>query len=385
VVLELGHLVRLAVDEESLFAMGHEGFEEASEFVAVGVGTEAVEHFDLCFTFVFFSEDSDVGLAFDEPSAEGVGGLEADDEDGVFVAADVVFEVMADATGFAHAAGGDDDAGVSAAVDFLAVLDIADVVAVVGAEDVSCLPLELARVRIEEFGMKAKDFGGVDGEGAVDEGGDLGDQPLLLELVQEIDDHLCSADAEGGDDDLAATGDCVVHNFGELSLEVGAGGMEATAVGAFGDEVVARGEGVGISQDRHVAAADVAGEDEADGWFSVGGEVFQFDRRGAEHVTGVVETGLEAARDPKSLTLGNGVEKRDGFDGILFGVEGADWGLALTGTFFVEVLGIFLLDMGGVGEEEGAEVAGGRGCVDVSGEAVPDEEGESSAVVDVCV
>ena len=55
-------------------------------------------------------------------SAEGVFGLEAGEEDGVFGVGDVVLEVVEDAAGFAHAAGGDDEERVVAGVEGAALI-----------------------------------------------------------------------------------------------------------------------------------------------------------------------------------------------------------------------------------------------------------------------
>lgn len=102
-----------AVDEEDLLQRGNEGLHPVQEFALVGVPAEFVDLGDFGAEAHGFAEDGDFFLFVEDLAAEGVLGLEAGDQDGVAWIADGVAEVVDDAAGFGHAAGGDDHHGAA--------------------------------------------------------------------------------------------------------------------------------------------------------------------------------------------------------------------------------------------------------------------------------
>lgn len=104
-------LFGFAVNDEGLFGGCPVSGEPGTELDGVGVRGKTVERFDMGLKRVHSSEDFDFGFTFDDSAAQGVHGLEAHDEDGIFRIADGVGQMMENSSCFAHAAGGDDDAG----------------------------------------------------------------------------------------------------------------------------------------------------------------------------------------------------------------------------------------------------------------------------------
>jgi len=100
--------------------------------------------------------------------------------------------------------------------------------------------------------------------------------------LQQVNDQLRTAEAEGGDEHLAAALDGAVDRLvksGDGLLEAA---VRAVAVGAFAHEQVRRGNRLRGFQDRQIAAAEVA----AEGEFLRAVRCFghEVDHRRAEHV-----------------------------------------------------------------------------------------------------
>jgi len=70
---------------------------------AIGMGTKAVDGHNLRFDVILFAKDLDHGLMLNQPAAEGIGRLPADDEHRVAGVFDVVLQVMQDTAGLGHA------------------------------------------------------------------------------------------------------------------------------------------------------------------------------------------------------------------------------------------------------------------------------------------
>jgi len=64
------------------------------------------------------------------------------------------------------------------------------------------------------------------------------DAVAFIDFTEVIDDVLGTSDAEGRDDEPGASGVDIFNERLEFILNVGLGGMEPVAVGAFGDEPV---------------------------------------------------------------------------------------------------------------------------------------------------
>jgi len=101
--------------------------EELAEVFVVAVGAHAADAADLGVDLVADAEDVDLLRTGHEAAAEGMGFAVADEEDGVTAVADIVLDMVLDATGIGHPAGRDDDEGFVAEVEELGLVDGLDV------------------------------------------------------------------------------------------------------------------------------------------------------------------------------------------------------------------------------------------------------------------
>ncbi len=132
-------LIGFAMDDEHFAEAFRLGLEPGAKFMGIGVGGKAVEGFDVAFQGVFAAENGDFGFPFDDSSAEGVHGLEADDQDGIFRVGNIVGEVVEDTSRLAHSAGGDNHARLIEGVQGLGFLGQVDEPAAAVAEDFAVL------------------------------------------------------------------------------------------------------------------------------------------------------------------------------------------------------------------------------------------------------
>ena len=112
----------VAVVDEHAAGFFREAFQPGEQAVAVGVAADAGESAHLGGDADVFAKELDLLRALDDLAAERALGLIADEEDGGLFAPEVVLQMVADAAGVAHAAGGEDDLGRLIEVDGLALL-----------------------------------------------------------------------------------------------------------------------------------------------------------------------------------------------------------------------------------------------------------------------
>jgi len=98
--------------------------------------------------------------------------------------------------------------------------------------------------------MHAEDVGGPRRQRTIDKDRQAGQLAGVDELMQIIGDGLRTAEAECGDDDLAAAVHGALHDEAKLVCQLFHGRMSLATVGAFGDEQLARRYGLRIAQDR---------------------------------------------------------------------------------------------------------------------------------------
>lgn len=382
---EGGAAVGFAVDEPDAAAAAARAGEPVEQFAVVGVAGEGVEDFDGGAHAVGFAEDIDFAVTAAEFPSKGMFGAVAHEEDGGRGVGDVVLEVVEDAAGFAHARGGDDDEGACESVESFGILGLADHGEVIEAEGVAFLEEFLVDVGVEAFRVEAEDFGGIDGEGTVDVDRDVRNAVLGKEFVQDDEELLGAFDREGRDDDLAVFLEGIVEDAAERFPGVDVLFVFAPAVSAFHDDGVDVFGIFRVAQDVIGAAADVAREEKAA--LESCGELVEVenDLSGAEDVAGVDESDRDSVRDHHGAVVIEGDELPEAFFGIDFRVERVEGREALAFAFPVGVGEVGFLDAGGIREHDLAEVAGGRGGVDISAVAPAGEVGEIARVVDVGV
>ena len=195
---------RFAVDEEHLAgsAVGDEVLEPPFEILGVGVSRQAIEHFDACIQRQVLVEDVQLFLPLDDPSAERILSLPADDDDGVTLVGHAVSQVMADAAVLAHAAGGNDDEWAFHAVQRRALFDRFDDVQLGEVEQIVVAVENPLRFVVHDVGVLPIDFRQPRGERAVEKHGNPWQMAALPQVVQEEQNLLSASETERGNDHL---------------------------------------------------------------------------------------------------------------------------------------------------------------------------------------
>jgi hypothetical protein len=192
---------------------------------------------------------------------------------------------------------------------------------------------------------------------------------------------LGAVDGEGGDQDRAATAGGPVDQLGELSDLLGRLRMQRIAVGGLDQHRVGRRRRVGSGEERVTAAPQIAAHEQGRRLDVVDGEMHT---GRTEDVPGSGEAGRDPGCDvDRTVEVGRD-EQRNGGGSVLRRVQ-RQGGLVLGEASLVGEAGLFLLEMGRIGQEDLAEPAGVGGRDDPAGEAVAHQSGQPAAVVDVGV
>jgi len=377
--------VGLAVDEEDALFVAADLVEPAEEFIVVGVAGEGVEGLDVAADGEFVAEDVDVFEAAAELPAEGVFRAVADEEEDVVGVGDVVAQVMEDAPALGHAGGGDDDGGAFDFVEAFGFIDAADEAEAFEAEGVVAHEEGFAGGGLQFIDMEAEDLGGFDGEGAVHKGGNGGEALFVAEFVKGVEELLGALDGEGGDDEVGAALLDLADDFAEMLGGVGGELVGAAAVGALHDDEIDFVAGGGVVEEVVAGAADIAAEEES--LLLVVGVVVdvEYDLGGAEDVACINEGELHAIGDEHGALVAEGDELPEAVLGIDHGVVRREEREVIALPVAVQPGDVAFMDVGGIGEHDAAQVARGGGGVDVAGEAALREVREIAAVVDVGV
>ena len=295
--------------------------------------------------------------------------------------------MVADAAGFAHAGGGNDDTGaVVRVVESFRFGHRTDEVEAFEDEGIVLIEEEAVNGFVEALRVDAEDLCGVHGERAVDVDRHAAELAGVEELVEDVEELLGALDGESGDHHLAAA---LEGFFKDRAEGIGGPGRQlvlAAAVGAFHQDEIDVRHRDGIAQDFVAAAADVAGEEEAlllVAVFPV--DDFEQHLGGTEDVAGVVEGQRHAVAERHRALVADADELAQAALGVFLEIEWLDGRQVVFGAVLVEPFGVLLLDMRAVCQHDLAEVAGGESGVDVAAEALLAEVREIAAVVDVGV
>ncbi len=248
---ERGHGIGFAVDEECALDLAAGAADPVDEVVSVGMAGEPIEHIDLGIEREGLVADFDEFSAFGDTAAERAFGLVADDHDGVSRIGDGVFEMVADASGVAHPARGDDDHGAIEMADATGVFPMGGFVDVVGGEVLGFGFEDAPGFGSVGVGKFAMDFGEPTCEGGVDEYGDGADLVEFEEFLEAINHALGSAERESGDYDFGSEPDGACDDGVKLSDEEMSRIEFFRAIGAFADEDVNIFDCRGIWEETH--------------------------------------------------------------------------------------------------------------------------------------
>jgi hypothetical protein len=378
---ELG--ARFAVRKDDAWGESGQGLDPIDEVGLAGVSAEAAEGADLGFDGDFVAEDGDEFMAVDEATAERVLTLITDEQDAGFGAPEVLFKVMEDATGVAHAGAGHDEAGTWEIVEGTGLVGGGGEVESRNISEGMMIEVKREGLGVIEVGMGLVEAGGLDGHGAVEIDRKGADGAGVKEAREGVEDELGAADGEGWDEEFAVTLSGGGDDFIELGESLDEGPVVVIAVGGLEKDEVALGWPDVIVKDGCAYGAEVAGEDDGAGLVTI--LDVELDAGGAEEMAGFEESGLDAGGDLKGFIVGYGLgEAQDVFD-VVQVEERFDGGFSGPLAFAVEAFVVSGLYFGGVEQDQSREVDGG-GC----GEnralvAVLGEQGEAACVIEVSV
>ena len=145
-------------------------------------------------------------------------------------------------------------------VECLRFADVGDVPQGVETEGIGVKTHGVTHLVGQLFGVHAENLRGIRTHRRVHIHGYMRQAPVVVELVEHINDLLRTADGERGDEELAfAINAGVVHNAQELLFGHQILIVEAVTVGRFADEVVALREELRRWQNMTMLATDIAG------------------------------------------------------------------------------------------------------------------------------
>ena len=210
-------------------------------------------------------------------------------------------------------------------------------------------------------------------------------QALLLDLPDKVQKLLGAAHGEGGDHQVAALGQGLVNDPGQVVGVVGLflHVMQAVPVGALGDYIVRLGDGLGGADDGLLAVADVAGEHDFFGKALLGEP--HLHTGGAQQVARVHKADFDAVGYVQLPAVLAGDNVAQGLFHVLQGVQRLHGRLAGPFALLVFIGGVVLLDLGGVPQHDGQQLGGEPGAVDIAREALLHQQGQAAGVVDVGV
>ena len=242
-----------------------EALQPGDQAVLVRMAADAGQGVDLCFYLYGLVEKLDAFRTVHQDSAEGSHRLIADEKHRALRSPEVVLQVMAYTSRITHTAGRDDYLRRLVFIDGDGVL-LCDGQFQPGKDQrVDSRPdrpahvlIQIVRVALQE------DPRGLDGERAVHIHREVTvspDQLALFDLPDKIQNLLCSANREGGDDHVSAAIQGFLDTRGQLCHIIHPlGAVEPVAVGGFDHEIIRLLDMLRVLQDRLVGVAHISAE-----------------------------------------------------------------------------------------------------------------------------
>ena len=296
--------------------------------------------------------------------------------------------MVADAARVAHTGGGNDHFGVGVGVQgagFLAAFGDVQPREAEQRPAPEVLDGLLVQVACQIAG---EDFRGRSRQGGVHvdlEVRGAGDQPLLLDMADEVQKLLRAAHGKRGDHQISAPGQGFLNDLGQVGGIIGflLHVVQAVAVGALGDHVVRLPDVLGRADDGGLAVAQVAGKDDLPGLALLGEP--HLHAGGAQQVARVHEADLDAVGDGQLLAVLTGDDVPQGLFHVDQGVQRLHRGPAGPPALLILIGRVVLLDLGGVPQHDGQQLGRQTGTVDIAREPLLHQQGETAGVVDVGV
>ena len=378
------HLV-LAVDHEHPPGLFRKGVHPAQQTVLVRVAGHAGQLTDLGLYLDGLAEQLDRVYPFDEGAPQGAHGLKAHEQDRAFRPPQVVLEVVADASGFAHSAGRQDDLGRAVGVDHAGVIAGHADAQPRHVDGVDALFQQRTGLGVKAVGVCIpEDAGGFGGQRAVNVDREVAvsfDKAFFLDLPQKIQHLLRAAHRKAGHHHVAAPVKGALQNFCQFCHIVRPWGVVAVTVGGLHEHIVRLLDISRVLYDGLIQIADIAGEHQLCGGAALGDPQLYAGR--AQQVPHVHEPRFDARGKLDTLAVLHTPEQAAGGFGILYGVHGLHRLCAGALALAVFPLGFKLLNMRRVPQHDAAQLHGGDGGVDPAPEAIVRQQRQKTGMVDM--
>ena len=382
-----GRNVLVAVDDEHMRRLRVEGLDPLDKVVMVGVGRKALEVDDLRLDGDLLAEELDLFNAIEQPTAQRAGRLEADEHDRAVRAPEIVLQVMADTAGVAHTGGGNDDLGCRVHVEHLRFLARLNKVEVGEGEHVRAVLDKIERLLIKIAVQVAAEYSRRRlGKGRVDVHREVRrrfDELLILDLADKVQKLLRAAHSERRNHNVSALAERFVDDLGKLVGVAPDLGVVAVAVGRLHHDVVGLFEKLRVADNGLVDVADIAGKDDR----LMHAVFFQLKRdgRGTEQMARVGEHRAHTLAEVDLFFILAGRHVLEDVQRVLLGVERIDMLAARALALAVFVLGVALLNVGGVKQHDLHQIRRQARRQDAAVEAVFHQQRDTARVVDVRV
>ena len=347
-----------------------------------------MEHGDLRVHRDVFAEELHGLRAVFQLPAERPLRLIAYEQDDVFLAPQVVFQMVADSARLAHAAGGEYDLGLGVGIDELGFVGGNGQLQSVKPDGVDALFQNGLRLVVKVRGVALQEnsrrFHGQRGVHVHREMVVSRHQTPLLDLPDGVEHFLRPPHGKGGDDQIAAPVQRPLDAGGQLAHHVAPLlGMQAVAVGGFDDQIFRLRNRLGVAEQGLIDVAHVAAEHDLPGLLPL--RQPHFDGGGTQQMADVRHADDNALRGLNGGVILAGAEQpesRRRVVGVVYRLHGPFPGaLGLAGA----PLGFRFLNVRRVHQHDAAKIAGGLRGVDLPPEPVLAQLGEHTGMVDMGV
>ena len=296
----MGEALRFfAMDADDFLDVAGNFFDVILQFIFVRMAGIGVERNDFRADVVRFAENVHGIFARDNLIAQRAFGAIADEENQIIRVAEIVFQMMPDASAFAHAGRADNDRRLLSDRSAFWIPRRRDVSEVAHAERVFVVANRVVDRRSQRFGMFFVNVRGVHAQRAVHENRDARQFAGAGEFMQHINDLLRAPDGKRGNDDFAFLLKRFADEFADQIVGVRALLMDARGVGGFDLKIIHILDGNRVAQQFIAAAPDVAAEKTAE-FFAVFLHIQNHLRR-TENMSGIAERDGHAGHGLKWL------------------------------------------------------------------------------------
>ena len=254
-VTERGHVNRLAFElnrkllHRRFFAVNQEGAFAVTdlavpgqEFALIGMGGEAVDGVDGSADRDILSEQIEMAGAIDDVAGRGAGSGKSDEDDGGFLAPEIVTQMVTDAAASTHARTGHDHGTAADAVDGDGIGRFPGEMELRQFQRVAAISEQGGYFWAEAFGVTGENLGGGDRHGGVEEHLDARRQFAAINaLTQDKEKFLRPIKGEGRDNDVAAARQSGGNRLKEFCDRLVEGAVVAVAVGGLHHDKVGLG------------------------------------------------------------------------------------------------------------------------------------------------